>query len=80
VTEAELDADKNVIESGAPTRWAEDENYFFKLSRYSDTIREKIETDEVKIIPEFRKNEMLSMIGEGLEDVSFSRTKKQLSW
>jgi len=80
VTEAELDADKNVIESWAPTRWAEDENYFFRLSKYSDTVRKKIETDEVKIIPEFRKNEMLSMIGEGLEDVSFSRTKKQLSW
>lgn len=80
VTEAELDENKNVIEWGAPTRWAEDENYFFKLSKYSDTIRKMIETDEVKIIPEFRKNEMLAMIGDGLEDVSFSRTKKQLSW
>jgi len=80
VTEAELDTDKNVIESWAPTRWTEDENYFFRLSRYSDTIRKKIETNEIKIIPEFRKNEMLSMIGDGLEDVSFSRTKKQLTW
>ncbi|MFA6080025.1 MAG: methionine--tRNA ligase [Candidatus Gracilibacteria bacterium] len=80
VTEAELDADKNVIESGAPTRWAEDENYFFRLSRYSNDIKKKIENDDVKIIPEFRKNEMLAMIGDGLEDVSFSRTKKQLSW
>ncbi len=64
VTEAELDENKNVIEWGAPTRWAEDENYFFRLSKYSDTIRKKIENDEVRIIPEFRKNEMLSMIGE----------------
>jgi len=80
VTDEELDENKCLKESGAPTRWTEDENYFFKLSKYSDTIRKKIETDEVKIIPEFRKNEMLAMIGDGLEDVSFSRTKKQLTW
>ncbi len=80
MTDEELDENKCLKESGAPTRWTEDENYFFKLSKYSDTIRKKIETDEVKIIPEFRKNEMLAMIGDGLEDVSFSRTKKQLTW
>ena len=58
----------------------EDENYFFRLSRYSDTIKEMIQNDTVIITPEFRKNEMLAMIGDGLEDVSFSRTKKQLTW
>ncbi len=80
VTKEELDENKCLKEGGAPTRWTEDENYFFKLSRYSDTIKEKLMSGEVKITPEFRQNEMIAMIGDGLEDVSFSRTKKQLTW
>jgi len=80
VTEEELDENKCLKENGAPTRWTEDENYFFKLSKYSNTIKEKLMSGEVKITPEFRQNEMIAMIGDGLEDVSFSRTKKQLTW
>lgn len=80
VTEEELDENKCLKEGGAPTRWTEDENYFFKLSKYSDTIKKKLQSGEVKITPEFRQNEMIAMIGDGLEDVSFSRTKKQLTW
>ena len=80
VTEEELDENKCLKEGGAPTRWTEDENYFFKLSRYSDDIKKKLISDDVKITPEFRQNEMIAMIGDGLEDVSFSRTKKQLTW
>ena len=80
MTEEELGVDKCLKEGGAPTRWTEDENYFFRLSKYSDTIKQKLESGEVRIVPDFRKNEMLAMIGDGLEDVSFSRTKKQLTW
>ena len=58
----------------------EEENYFFKLSKYSDKIREAIESDRLKILPESRKNEMLNLIGDGLSDVSFSRPKKDLPW
>ncbi len=58
----------------------EEENYFFKLSKYSKEIEEIIKKDEVKIIPEGKKNEMLSFIKEGLEDVSFSRPRKDLKW
>jgi len=80
VTEEELDENKCLKENGAPTRWTEDENYFFRLSKYSDEVKKKLESGEVKITPEFRQNEMIAMIGDGLEDVSFSRTKKQLTW
>jgi len=58
----------------------EEENYFFKLSDYSDEIGKKIESGELTIIPESRKNEILSLIKGGLEDVSFSRPAKDLSW
>jgi len=58
----------------------EEENWFFKLSKYSKQIEEKIKNGELKIIPESRKNEILSFLKNGLEDVSFSRPKKDLSW
>lgn len=58
----------------------EEENYFFRLSKYSDAIKKAIETDEMLIRPESRKKEMLNLIGEGLRDVSFSRPKEVLPW
>ena len=58
----------------------EEENYFFKLSKYSKEIKKLIEKNEIQIIPEERKNEMLSFIEQGLEDISFSRPRKDLKW
>ncbi len=58
----------------------EEENYFFKLSKYSKEIERAIKGDKIKIIPETRKNEILSFISQGLEDVSFSRPSKDLKW
>ncbi|MCX6764552.1 MAG: class I tRNA ligase family protein [Candidatus Nealsonbacteria bacterium] len=58
----------------------EEENYFFKLSKYSEKIKELIKKDEIKIIPEERKNEMLSFVEQGLDDISFSRPRKDLEW
>ena len=52
----------------------EEENYFFKLSKYQKQLKEIIEKDELKIIPETRKNEILSFINSGLEDICISRT------
>src|SRR3989344_5199018 len=54
-----------------------EENYFFKLSSYQDKLLKLIESDEYKIIPEFRKNEMLSLIKSGLSDFSISRTNER---
>ncbi len=53
----------------------EEKNYFFRLSKYAAKIKKLIEKDKFKIIPKTRKNETLSTIRQGLEDVSFSRTK-----
>ena len=58
----------------------DEENYFFRLSRYSKEIESKIKSNELTIIPESRKNEILSFIKNGLEDVSFSRPVKDISW
>jgi methionyl-tRNA synthetase len=58
----------------------EEENYFFKLSKYSKALEQAIEKDEMKIVPESRKNEILSFIEQGLEDISFSRPREKLGW
>lgn len=57
-----------------------EENYFFRLSKYSGEIKERIRSGELQILPESRKNEILSLLEEGLEDVSFSRPSKDISW
>jgi methionyl-tRNA synthetase len=55
----------------------EEENYFFKLSNYQDFLLDLIESGKFKIIPEYRKNEILSFIKGGLEDFSISRSVKR---
>lgn len=54
-----------------------EENYFFRLSKYQDRIRQALESNEVKIVPENRKKEMLKFIERGLEDFSISRSKER---
>jgi methionyl-tRNA synthetase len=55
-----------------PERVAE-ENWFFRLSRYEDQLREAITSGRLRIEPAGRRNEVLSFIGAGLEDFSASR-------
>ncbi len=53
----------------------QEENYFFKLSKYTKEIEKLIKSKKLEIIPEGKKNETLAMLAQGMEDVSFSRTK-----
>ncbi|MGQ9631902.1 MAG: methionine--tRNA ligase [bacterium] len=57
----------------APT-WIKEENYFFALSKYRDCILEHIEKHPDFIRPEIRRNEILNVLREGLEDISVSRS------
>ncbi|MBX4204768.1 MAG: methionine--tRNA ligase [Candidatus Doudnabacteria bacterium] len=50
-----------------------EKNWFFKLSEYGDILKERIETDEFRIRPYTRQNEVLSFIKQGLEDIAISR-------
>ena len=77
--------EKDLVDGKCPDHNTEpdqikEENYFFKLSKYTDVIREKIESNEFSIAPESRRNEILSLLDEGLQDVSFSRPKKAVPW
>jgi methionyl-tRNA synthetase len=57
-----------------------EENYFFKLSKYSDEIKKRIKSEKLKVYPDRWKNDFLGLIKDGLQDVSFSRDNKQLPW
>jgi methionyl-tRNA synthetase len=50
-----------------------EKNWFFKLSEYGDILKEKINFGELSIEPEERRNEVLSFISQGLEDITISR-------
>lgn len=58
----------------------EEENYYFKASAFGDQIRTAIESGQMKIVPEMRRNEFLNLIKDGLSDVSVSRPRKNLGW
>ena len=57
-----------------------EESYFFRLSDYDEFLIEKIENNQNLVRPESRKNEVLSFIRGGLQDLSISREKKSVSW
>jgi methionyl-tRNA synthetase len=52
----------------------QESNYFFRLSRYQDRLEALISSDTYRVIPEHRKNEVLSFIRSGLRDFSISRS------
>ena len=63
-------------ECGRPAEWVEEENYYFRLSAYSGKLLEYIEANPEFLQPEFRKNEVLSFIKQGLRDISITRSNQ----
>ena len=61
-------------ECGRITETISETNYFFKLSAYQQPLIDKIESGELLIQPESRRNEVLSFVKSGLKDLSISRT------
>ncbi|MDA7535787.1 methionine--tRNA ligase [Akkermansiaceae bacterium] len=59
----------------------EEENWYFKLSDHAQWLKSTVESDDLKIIPEFRKNEVLNAIERaGETDLCISRPKERMSW
>jgi len=56
-----------------------EENWFFKITKYRNQVRELIESGKMEIIPSSRKDELLNLLTD-IEDVSFSRPSGQLPW
>lgn len=80
-TETEVKASNGVCPNhNRPYERVEEENYFFRLSAYTDKVRQAIESNEFMIVPDRRRNEILSLLREGLDDISVSRPKEKISW
>lgn len=62
-----------------PYEHLSESNYYYKVSDFKDEIKTKIESNELKILPEFRKNEILKLLAD-TPDVSISRPKAHLKW
>lgn len=64
-------------EHGTVPDEVEEENWFFRLSRHSDRLREIYARGEIEIVPAVRRNEILTWIEKGVEDFSISRSAKR---
>ena len=59
---------------GSPVTWTEEETFFFKLSAYQDRLLALYRDTPDFILPPERRNEVVSFVERGLEDLSISRT------
>jgi methionyl-tRNA synthetase len=60
--------------TGTPVEWIEEESYFFRLSAYQDRLLAHYAANPDFISPETRRNEIVSFVRSGLQDLSISRT------
>ena len=74
----DLDGKKVSKSSGSPVEWVEEESYFFKLSKWQEPLLKFYSENPKFILPESRKNEVISFVKSGLKDLSVSR--KSFSW
>jgi methionyl-tRNA synthetase len=58
---------------GVELQWLTERNWFFRLSAYAERLQRHYDAHPDWVEPEYRKNEMLSFIRQGLDDISISR-------
>ena len=69
----EADLVNGLSPDGNEVRWVKEDNYFFRMSEFGELLLAHIESNPGFIIPETRKNEVVSFIKQGLRDVCISR-------
>ncbi len=77
-TEVGPDKKRRATATGAEVEWVEEPSYFFKLSAWGDRLLAFYEQNPGFIGPDSRRNEILSFVRGGLQDLSVSRTS--FSW
>lgn len=77
--ESELDENKCCQIHGKPVEEVEEENYFFKLSKYEPQLIEML-SDESRVLPGWQRKWALDFVKGGLEDLSISRQKSRMDW
>lgn len=79
-TDSELVEGKCSIHPNLPIELIEEENYFFKFSRYQEKLLALYTSRPDFIVPNFRLNEIKNFVAKGLSDFSISRLKEKMPW
>ena len=74
--------EKDLIDGACPIHrtkpdWIREKNYFFRLSKYTERLRQHFEWHPEFLEPDVRRNEILRLIEGGLEDISVSRAGQE---
>ena len=77
--------DKEIVDGKCPDHqtpltWIEEENYFFKMSKYQGWLIDYINAHPDLIRPERYRNEILGFLRDPLQDLSISRPRTRLEW
>jgi methionyl-tRNA synthetase len=70
----EREGQRFAVKTGTPVEWVEEESYFFRLSAYQQKLLDLYEANRDFIGPPERRNEIVSFVRRGLQDLSISRT------
>lgn len=79
-TDSELVDGKCPLHPNRELEIREEENYFFRWSRYQKPLLELYKENPDFVIPDFRGNEVRAFVERGLEDFSISRLKSKMPW
>ncbi len=79
-TDSELVDDKCPLHPNREIEIREEENYFFKFSKYQKILLDLYESNPNFVVPDFRQNEIKKFVERGLEDFSISRLKSKMPW
>jgi methionyl-tRNA synthetase len=61
-------------ECGRQVEWLKEESYYFRTSKYQDKLLDYIKRNPGFVQPDFRRNEVVSFVESGVQDISVSRT------
>jgi methionyl-tRNA synthetase len=78
-TEKEI-VDGKCPDHQTPLTYIEEENYFFRMSKYQDWLRRELTEHPDRVRPERYRNELLAFLREPLEDLCISRPRARLEW
>lgn len=79
-TDSELENGRCPIHPNLELEEREEENYFFRFSKYKDKLLKFYEENPDFVLPGFRFNEIKKFVEKGLQDFSVSRLKEKMPW
>lgn len=79
-TDSEIEDGHCILHPNLVLEIREEENYFFRFSKYQKPLLEFYEKNPQFVIPDFRFNEIKAFVERGLQDFSISRLKEKMAW